>query len=201
VSGFLINISSTNQKEFAMKNLILTCMVLFLVFVFGCQESSITDPTQQLAEDQDGQVEDKDIFQDKPGDVNHNLIDLKYQLVDPYNGTTYELTGQVIFKNTFISYTEDGRHVWVNVRLEMSAELSPNRGFDNPIWNIEEVTEENMLFTATGSERKKVKTYSFTNRDDIKLRVIYLISFKSVKVVAISLKSSKTYVTDDDATN
>jgi len=41
---FLINNSSTNQKECAMKKLFLTLVTFSILFVIGCQENSITDP-------------------------------------------------------------------------------------------------------------------------------------------------------------
>ncbi len=172
-----------------MKNLFLTCMVLFLVFIFGCQESSITDPTQPLAEDQDAKVNDSDLFQDKPDDVNHNIIGLNYKLADPRGGGTFELAGQVSYNNTIIpSITDDGK-VWVKVILGMSSQLSRSRGTEHPVWKIEKKTEDKVFFTTTtGSAAKRLyKTYSITNRGDIELGVTYLITLKSVKVVEVFL--------------
>ena len=160
-----------------MKNLFLTCMVLFLVFTFGCQESFITDPTQPLAKDD-------------PGAVNHNIISLKYQLADPSGLGACQLTGQVSYFNTIIpSITDDGK-VWVKVRLEMIALLCRSRESDHPPrWKIEKKTEDKMFFTNTGLAVKTLhKTYSITNRDDVELYVKYLITLKSVKVVKVFLR-------------
>ena len=178
-----------------MKNLFLTCMVLFLVFTFGCQESFITDPTQPLAENQDAQVTNDDLIKNDPGDVNHNIISLKYQLADPGGEGTCLLTGQVSYENTVISaITTDGK-VWVKVRLEMVALLCHLRKSAHPPrWKIEKKTEDLMFFTTTESPAKKLsKTYSITNRDDVELSVTYLITFKSVKVVGIFLKPRGGY--------
>ncbi len=168
-----------------MKNLFLTCMVLFLVFIFGCQESSITGPTQPLAEDQDAQVNNNELIPD-PG--NHNIIGLKYQLVDPRGGSTLDLIGQVSYKNTVLPAITDIGKVWVKVRLEMSSQLFYSRGSDHPKWKIEKKTEDNVLISNTGPATKKLlKKYTITNRDDILLYVTYLISFNSVKVVGVFL--------------
>jgi len=185
-----------------MKNLILTCMALFLVFLFGCQESSITDPSQQFAEDQNKDANHSDWFQDRPDDRMHNIIGLKYQLTDPSTGVAYILNGLVEYENTFLPFIDDARKVWVKVGLKMSSQLSFDMASDHPVWKIEKKTEDNVLFTATGSATKELnKIYSITNRRDIELRVTYLISFKAVKVTAISLRPRKNYITDDDATN
>jgi len=156
-----------------MKNLFLTCMVLSLVFIFGCQESSITDPTQPLT---------KDEF----GTVNHNVIGLKYKLADPRGAGTLDLTGQVSYNNTIIPSIDDDGKIWVKVRLEMIAQLSSIMRTEHPEWKIEEKTEDNMLFSNTGSVAKKLyKTYSITNRDDVVLNVTYLVTLKSVRVAEV----------------
>jgi hypothetical protein len=187
--GFLINYLSTIQKEFVMKNLILTCVVLSLVFIFGCQESSITDPTQPLAKSE-------------TGSVNHNIIGLKYQLADPSTGAAYVLSGQVAYQNTVLPAINDDGKTWVKVRLEMSSQLNFDMAQDHPIWKIEQKSEDKVFFINNTDAAKRLhKTYRITNRRDIKLCVTYLISFKAVKVVAISLRPCKNYVTDDDATN
>ena len=160
-----------------MKNLFLTCMVLILVFIFGCQESSITDPVQPLTKDETGVV-------------NRNLIGLKYQLADPFSRTAYMLTGQVSYNNTIIpSITDDGK-VWVKVILGMSSQLSRSRGTEHPVWKIEKKTEDKVFFTnsATVATAKMLhKAYRITNRSDIELGVTYLITLKSVKVVEVFL--------------
>jgi hypothetical protein len=163
-----------------MKNLFLTCMVLSLVFIFGCQESSITDPTQPLAKN------------DIAADVNHNQIGLNYKLADPRGGGTLELAGQVSYNNTILpSITDDGK-VWVKVILGMSSQLSRSGGTEHPVWKIEEKTEDNMLFTNTGSVAKKLyKTYSITNRDDVVLSVTYFITLKRVRVAEVFISRTR----------
>jgi hypothetical protein len=188
--GILINNSSTNQKEFAMKNLFLTCMVLFLVFTIGCQESSITDPTQPLAEIQDSQFTNDDLIKNDPGNVNHNIIGLKYQLADPGGGGICQLTGQVKYETTIISSITTVRKVWVKVRLEMVALLCRSSESDHPPrWTIEKKTEDRVLLGNTDPQTKTLyKAYNICNRGDVKLYVEYLITSKSVKVVKVYLK-------------
>ena len=178
-----------------MKNLFLTCMVLFLVFTFGCQDSFITDPTQPLAENQDSQFTNDDLIKDDPGAVNHNIIGLKYQLADPGGEGTCLLTGQVSYFNTILQPITDDGKVWVKVRLEMVALLCRSTESNHPPrWKIEKKTEDKMFFTSTGSPTKRLsKTYSITNRDDVELFVTYLISSKTVKVVKIYLKPRGGY--------
>ena len=174
-----------------MKNLFLTCMVLFLVFTFGCQESSITDPTQPLTKNYVG-ADDID-------DVNHNIIGLEYRLADPSGGSSLLLTGQVSFNNTILpSITDDGK-MWVKVILGMSAQLSRTSATDHqgsetahPVWKIEQKTEDKVSFTnlATLTTAEKLfKTYSITNRDDVELCVTYVITLKSVRVAEVFFRS------------
>ena len=183
-----------------MKNLFLTSMVLFLVFIFGCQESTITDPTQPLAEDQDAQVNNKDLFQDKPDDVNHNIISLKYELSDPGSPDATQLTGQVKYETTIISSSNTNRKVWVKVRLEMVALLSRSSESDHPPrWIIEKKTEDKVFFTSTGSAAKELsKTYSITNRDDVKLFVTYLVTSKTVTISSVLLRRHRFQAIDID---
>ena len=183
-----------------MKNLFLTSMVLFLVFIFGCQESTITDPTQPLAEDQDAQVNNKDLFQDKPDDVNHNIISLKYELSDPGSPDATQLTGQVSYFNTIMQPITDDGKIWVKVRLEMVALLSRSSESDHPPrWIIEKKTEDKVFFTSTGSAAKELsKTYSITNRDDVKLFVTYLVTSKTVTISSVLLRRHRFQAIDID---
>ena len=185
-----------------MKNLFLTCMVLFLVFTFGCQDSFITDPTQPLAENQDAQFTNDDLIKDKPDDVNHNIIGLNYQLTDPRGEGTCQLTGQVSYFNTIIQPIAVDGKVWVKVRLEMIALLCHlSKSDQHPRWKIEKKTEDKMFFTDTGSAVKRLcKTYSITNRANVELCVTYSITYKSVKVVEVFLRAIDVEE-DDDATN
>ena len=162
-----------------MKNLFLTFVALFLVFVFGCQESSITDPTQPLAKN--------DVT-----DVNHNLISLKYQLSDPMGGKDLELAGQVSYSNTILPSIFDDGKFSVKVILGMSSQLSRNGGIDHPVWKIEEKTEDIVHFTNSGPAAKKMqKIYKITNRDDMQLIVSYSITLKSVSVEKVFLSRIK----------
>ena len=159
-----------------MKNLILSCMVLCLVFVFGCQDSSITDPTQPLGKSE-------------TSSVNHNIIGLKYQLADPSNGAAYKLSGQVVYDNKVLPAIYDDGKTWVNVRLEMSSELNFDKGQDHPEWKIEKKTEDKVFFiTNTDAAKKLFKSYKITNRRDIELCVTYLITLRTVAVVDVFLR-------------
>jgi len=167
-----------------MKNLFLTCMVLFLVFIFGCQESSITDPIQPLTKDE-------------IAGLPPNIIGLNYKLAGgscigsgtDISETTYELSGQVKYATTTISqFTTDGK-VWVNVRLEMIAQLSKSRGSEHPVWKIEKKTEDRVLLRNTDPQTKTLqKAYRITNRRDVELCVTYLITLKSVTVIKVFLR-------------
>jgi hypothetical protein len=167
-----------------MKNLFLTSMVLFLVFTIGCQESSITDPTQPLTK--------AEIAGLPP-----NIIGLNYKLADALcygsgtdiSGTTYELSGQVKYVTTIVSPSATDGKVWVKVRLEMIAQLSKSRGSDHPVWKIEKKTEDRVLLGNTDPQTKTLqKAYRITNRRDVELCVTYLITLKSVTVIKVFLR-------------
>ena len=172
-----------------MKNLFLTCMVLFLVFIFGCQESSITDPTQPLTKDE-------------IAGLPPNIIGLNYKLAGgscigsgtEISETTYELSGEVKYATTISPFTTDGK-VWVNVRLEMIAQLFKSRGSEHPVWKIEKKTEDRVLLRNTDPQTKTLqKAYRITNRRDVELCVTYLITLKSVTVIKVFLRCR-----DDDS--
>ena len=175
-----------------MKTLFLTCMVLFLVFTIGCQESSITDPTQPLTK-----VE--------IAGLPSNIIGLDYKLADALcygsgtdiSETTYELSGQVKYATTIVSPSATDGKVWVKVRLEMIAQLSKSSGFDHPVWKIEKKTEDRVLLGNTDPQTKTLqKVYRITNRRDVELCVTYLITLKSVTVIKVFLQCR-----DDDIAN
>ena len=179
-----------------MKTLFLTCMVLFLVFTIGCQESSITDPTQPLTKNYVGA--------DDIAGLPPNIIGLNYKLADALcygsgtdiSGTTYELSGQVKYATTIVSPGNIGKK-WVNVRLEMIAQLSKSRGSDHPVWKIEKKTEDRVLLGNTDPQSKTLqKVYRITNRRDVELCVTYLITLKSVTVIKVFLQCR-----DDDIAN
>jgi len=180
-----------------MKTLFLTCMVFFLVFIFGCQESSITDPTQPLTKNYVGA--------DDIAGVPPNIIGLDYKLAGgscigsgtDISETTYELSGHVKYATTIVSPSATDGKVWVNVRLEMIAQLSKSRGSEHPEWKIEKKTEDRVLLGNTDPQTKTLqKVYRITGRRDVELSVTYLITLKSVKVIKVFLQCR-----DDDIAN
>ena len=182
-----------------MKNLFLTSAVLFLAFIIGCQESSITDPTQPFAENKDPMVNIDDQFQGKPEDVNHNIIGLKYELADPGSPEASQLNGQVQYETSSFLSIGNSRKVKVKVKLQISAELSKSRGIVHPLWKIEDKSEDYVVLSDTDPQTKKLsKAYSITNRDDVKLHVTYLITSKRVQIVDVFLRSSGIGAMDFD---
>ena len=171
-----------------MKNLFLISLVLSLVFAFGCQDTFITDPTQPLAEDQNAQV---NLFQDEANEVNHNVIGLSYELTDPASGDACDLMGQVEYEtSTFPSFGTSGT-VKVKVKLAISARLFKLSGEDHPSWRIEKKTEDIVTLSETDPRSQKLnKSYTISNRDDVKLHVRYLITSKRVQIVNVFLRNS-----------
>jgi hypothetical protein len=114
----LINISSTNQKECAMKKLFLTLVTFSILFVVGCQENSITDPLT---------VEPTNKVQ-QPDPSNQGTITLERMLTDPYPvmNSYFLLNGAIDYEHTLLyldPIPPNGQYV-VSLNLSVTADLT-----------------------------------------------------------------------------
>ena len=163
-----------------MKKLFLASVFLFLVFAFGCQESSITNPS----------IPDATQLQDngKSG-VTHNIISIKCDLSDPVRGNLCELTGKVIYNNQFLP-TIGLKYYRVKVGLIMHSRLCNKCGDEHPLWEIKGKSDDVLLFDRIREITPTLlrKTYKISNRHDIELCVIYQVTPWVVKVKDINLR-------------
>ena len=80
-----------------MKNLLITMVVLLNLLFLGCQERSITEPTQPS---------DNELLKDFIGQVQDKSIELNSILFDPYpiENSYYAINGQIDYQLTIVDY-------------------------------------------------------------------------------------------------
>jgi len=108
---FLINNSSTNQKECAMKKLFLTLVTFSLLFVIGCQENSITDP---LTVELTNKVQ--------PDPSNQGTITLDRMLRDPYPvmNSYFKINGVIEYEHKMVYRDQIPPNTQYQVYLNLS---------------------------------------------------------------------------------
>jgi hypothetical protein len=118
MSRFLINNSSTNQKECAMKKLFLTLVTFSILFVIGCQENSITDP---LTVEPTNKVQQTD-------PSNQGTITLERMLTDPYPvmNSYFIINGAIEYEHTlgYLDPIPPNPQYVVSLNLSVTADLT-----------------------------------------------------------------------------
>jgi hypothetical protein len=150
-----------------MKKFFLT-FVSFLVLLFiGCQESSITEPTQSLT---------------KRGNLStKESINLSWTLSDPAGGSC-QLTGEVNYLHQIVSdqAEEDGLYL-ISLTLEMNSILCRLDGPATTPWSIEGQSVDEFYVSEEGIYILG-KVYGIENRMDIVLVVQYLVTTEGVGI-------------------
>src|SRR3989337_2771054 len=143
-------------------------LVFFPVILFvGCQESSITEPTQSFLKETNASLAD--------------TINLCCLLADPAGGNC-QLTGSVIYVHQIIgSQTEGDGLFLVSLSLDMNSILC---SLDNPAlsqWTIQGQSEDEFYISEEGIVVLE-KYYLINNRSDIILGVHYLVTTEGVGI-------------------
>ncbi|MCU0344238.1 MAG: hypothetical protein MUF28_10535 [Ignavibacterium sp.] len=156
-----------------MKKLLFT-LIFFLVLIFiGCQESSITEPTQSIA---------------KKGNLaTTETINLCCLLADPAGGNC-QLKGEVNYIHQIIGSQSEGDGLYlVSLSLEMNSELCSLDGPALTRWTIEGQSEDEFYVSEEGIVIVD-KAYLISNRNDIILCVQYLVTTEGVGIPSIWLQ-------------
>jgi hypothetical protein len=99
-----------------MKKLFISLIIVTVIIVFGCSESSITDPTIN-----------ESVTKDNPGPDIHGIIPIENLLNDPYpvGNSFYKIIGQIEYritdKNLDQKLSATSRDISIN--LELNADL------------------------------------------------------------------------------
>ncbi|RKY92538.1 MAG: hypothetical protein DRQ01_06170 [Ignavibacteriae bacterium] len=147
-----------------MRNLFLILVVFSVLFIIGCQENLVTEPTQSLSKKENLTAE--------------GTINLYYMLNDPSGGSC-RLTGEVNYNHRI--YTDQLGLYEVTLTLNMSSQLCNLGGPIAEPWTIEGWSEDVVIV----SEDESVildKRYEVKNRYDIVLVVHYLVTKEGVEI-------------------
>ena len=147
-----------------MKKLFLTLVTFSILFVIGCQENSITDPTQS--------------FSKKENLIAERTINLYYMLNDP-SGSSCQLTGEVNYLHRI--YTDQLGLYEVTLSLNMNSQLSRLGGPIAEPWVINGWSEDVVIVSEDESVILE-KRYEVKNRYDIVLVVHYLVTKEGVEI-------------------
>ncbi len=177
-----------------MKKLFLSLFVFLVALTIGCQESSITNPPVPDGTQRQGNALNLANDDIKKPD---NIIDLKYELVDPKRQVQSELVGQVQYNIQILPNINDIRYFQVKVGLKMFSQLRHLVDKDLSIWEIKGKSEDKLFIAKTGWTPNYLrKTYKVSNRSDIVLSVTYEVRRKVIKVKDVKLYASKNLIFD-----
>jgi len=149
-----------------MKNLFLSTIVFSVLFNVGCQENTITEPTQFLAKGENSNSRES--------------IALSFILEDPQGGSS-QLTGEARYVHQILNNDEETGLYRISLQLEMNSLLS---GLDGPVsseWTINGQSVDVFYVSEEGIYIQQ-KAYYIENRFDVVLVVQYLVTTEGVGV-------------------
>jgi hypothetical protein len=153
---FLINNSSTNQKECIMKKLLISLVVFSVLFVIGCQENSITDP------DSSESVQKVQITGEN---FTSGIIPLKGILVVPGGGQTYySIEGQINYTHELVLLdpAPPAPQYYIDLNLSVRAVLTDEA---HNTFTISSTTEDNIYVADDGISMLQ-KSFPVLGRSD-----------------------------------
>jgi hypothetical protein len=193
---FLINKSSINKKECAMKNLLLTLVSFSVLLLTGCQENSIIDPI----------VEPGTQKSDDPA-VTTGTIVLERMLRDPQPvmNSYYIVNGQIQYQHIlyFLDPVPPNPQYLVTLNLSVSANLTYLYTFHNPQSDddtggiISAETNDNIYIPENGSS-VLIKTFEVLGRNDrMVLKCSFLVTINSIRLTAMWLELDSEPTTNE----
>ena len=172
-----------------MKNLIISLFTASVLFVSGCQENSITDPTENQSVDK--------VKSESPGTYFHGVIPLESVLDDPYpiGNSFYRISGQIEYDIRMI-YGDPILNVgkrYLSVNLEANADLQYVCTVCQPSVNDElygSISEVSEAYVPLGGNTVSLleKTFTIQGRDDgMVLKVRFSVSNDRIELNAMWL--------------
>jgi hypothetical protein len=161
---FLINKSSINKKECAMKNLLLTLVSFSVLLLIGCQENSIVDP-----------IQDTELQKTDDPAVTTGTIVLEGMLQDPHPvmNSYYIINGEIQYQHTLqlLDPIPPNPQYIVSVSLSVSANFTylctvcTSPSDDALVGTIATGTNDNLYVPEDGISVLE-KTFEILGRDD-----------------------------------
>lgn len=178
-----------------MKKLFLTLASCFLLFSFGCQENSITEPlSSQIAEKDNSQ---QNLY-------HHDFIKLDGILADPSRpfNCCLQIRGQIEYEHrlmfatdpikTFLSYC-------VSIKIAIEAELFDPYSQTDPIYTISDVSKDK-IETLTEQVHSLTKFYKVRGRKDQMFLVCkFIVTNEDIRLDGMWLKIMKLSSTQNVA--
>ena len=156
-----------------MKKLLFTLVFCLVLFFLGCQESSITEPTQSLLKETNISLTD--------------TINLCCLLADPAGGNC-QLNGEVVYTHQILgNEASDNGLYLVSLSLDINSILC---SLDHPTftrWTISGQSEDEFYVSEEGIYILQ-KAYLISNRNDVMLIVDYLVTTEGVGIPNVWLQ-------------
>ena len=156
-----------------MKKLLSSLVVFSVLFVTGCQENMLNEPTEVLQKHTDNIV-------------TANTLKLNYELIDPLYGSS-KLSGRVSYVHTIINRTMNPVGLnEISLHIEMNSELNDLLGMMHLEWTAQGRSDDIVYVSEEGILLFE-KSYQISNRNDVVLLVQYLVTTNGVGISNVSL--------------
>lgn len=157
-----------------MKTFFITLAALSLaMFIIGCQENLINEPSGVVLKHQDNLV-------------STNIIKLNYNLRDPLYGTCC-LSGRVTYSFQILNWPINSTGLYeVAIHIYINSEINDMLGMMHLEWRAEGRSDDIVYVSEEGIVLVN-KWYPITNRSDVVLLVQYLVTTNGIGISNVSL--------------
>jgi hypothetical protein len=155
-----------------MKNLFLTLVVFSLALIIGCQENQITDPNTSLEKTSSG--------------IQMQIMKICCQVNDPLSGCC-GVNGSVRYMHKVTNQNTNSVNLKkVSLHLEMESELCSRLGMVHLPWIVKGISDDTFYVSEEGIVLLE-KSYRISNRYDVVMSVVYLVTTEGVGISSVSL--------------
>ena len=156
-----------------MKNLFVTLAIFSLALFIGCQENQFTEPNTSLEKNISG----------------NGMQSMKIccQVNDPLYGCC-GVNGSVMYLHKVVNGTTNSVSLKkVSLHLEMESELCSRFGMVHLQWIAKGISDDTFYVSEEGIVLLE-KSYNISNRNDVVVSVIYLVTTEGVGISSVSIK-------------
>ncbi len=159
-----------------MKKILITAMIFFIIILTGCRGQLPTEPVTKT----------------KISKESSRKMEICCEVQDPYSGVC-QLNGTLIYSLRVLpanSITDGNQTVFLT--LDINAVLCDRLGMMHLCWQIKDYCEEELSVSEDGI-RILEKDYAVSNRNDVLIRITYLITLNGVSISSISIVPSDNF--------
>lgn len=161
-----------------MKSFFAVSILIIIFYLVGCNENIPTDPMTN--------------FSKLNSQIIHDKIPVCYELRDPLSGVC-RVNGCVEYTHQIISAPLNTAGLYtVLLNLQMNSELCSMCMMMHPEWLIRGYSEETVNVSEEGIALV-TKLYEITNRFDVVLEVIYLVTTEGVGIAEMKIVPMQPY--------